>query len=82
VGYFSFFDMTGFALRYTYSHFPTFKGNDVVSKQEVPIPMEALVATLAAVSAAMYMQPNINHCNSYMPPFINGAWKSITPQNS
>jgi len=43
----------GLALKYTYSHFPTFMGNDGIVRQEVPIPMVALVAT--AVSAAMSM---------------------------
>ena len=49
----SFFDAMGLALKYTYSHFPTFMGNDGVVRREVPIPMVALVAT--AVSAAMSM---------------------------
>jgi len=48
-----FLDVTGIALKYSYSHFPTFMGDDRVLKQEVPILMVALVAT--AVSAAILM---------------------------
>jgi len=43
--------LTGIALKYTFSHFPTSMGNDGVLKWEVPIPMVALVATV--VSAAI-----------------------------
>jgi len=53
-----FFDATGLALIYLYRHFPTFIGDDGVSKREVPIPMVALVAM--GVSAATSMQPDID----------------------
>jgi hypothetical protein len=50
VGSFSSFNVTSLALKYTYRHFPTFRGDDGILRWEVPIPMVALVAT--AVSAA------------------------------
>jgi len=51
--FFNSFNTTGFALKYTCRHFPTFKDNNGISKQEVPILMVVLVAT--AMSAAAYM---------------------------
>jgi len=51
--YFFFFDATDLALKYTYSHFLTFQGDDGILKLEVPILMVALVVT--AVSTAVSM---------------------------